>query len=158
SSRRMPDLVREGAVDVGIASTGTALPGLHVTPWKQLHLGLLALDPRTPSPAPIVILEGAPLVMNSSGSLRDAVETALRAHAVTPRIVAQADSLEVVRMLVGCGFGLAVAPLEVLKDDAARSGLVLAPFAEALNPLPVASFYRRMTPPLKALLELVGQH
>ena len=153
TSRRMPDLVREGAVDVGIASTGGELAGLHIRPWRSLHLGLLRAEAQNPEPVSIHELDGAPLVISSSGSLRSAVEAALRTHDVKPRVVAQADSLEVIRVLVGCGFGNAVVPLEVMENP--RSGLSLTPFIEPVDPLSVACFYRRAVPPLKAFLEIL---
>src|SRR5579872_4533184 len=121
----MPDLVLQGLVDVGIASVATPLQGLEMRLWTQLELGLLSLTTGDVQTASIQTLDGEPLVMNASGSLRAAVENALRVYHVHPRIVAQADSLEVVRMLVSCGFGKAVVPLEVMQEDAVRSGLSL---------------------------------
>jgi DNA-binding transcriptional LysR family regulator len=162
SSRRMPDLVRSGAVDVGIASAGGPLPGLHLVGWRELHLGLLRAGAGDANSISIRSMQDQPLVISSSGSLRTAIETSLAGHGVTPRISAEADSLEVVRMLVACGFGSAIVPLEVMvAGDLARSTapgaapLTLTPFREPLAPLPVACFYQRVQPPLRAFLDLL---
>ena len=156
TSRRMPDLVREGVVDVGIGSAPERLPGLQSLEWRQLHLGLLCQGPAIAAPRSIRTLDAAPLVISSPGSLRSAVDRAFQHYGVAPRIVAQADSLEVIRMLVAAGFGSAVVPLEVMTEDAARVGLQLCPFQEPVEPLPVACFYRRMLPPLEAFLSLLS--
>jgi LysR family cyn operon transcriptional activator len=155
-SGHMSELVRNGAIDVGIASVGAPLTGLQVQPWLDLQLGLLQQSSPETAQVSIHSLDHKPLVMNSPGSLRSAVERALQVHNVHPRAVAQADSLEVVLTLVACGFGAAVVPLEVLRPDAARNDLTLTPFIEELPPLQVALFHRRMSAPLGALLRVIG--
>lgn len=155
SSRRMPDLVREGAVDVGIASLVVPLSGLQVREWTRLHLGLLRKGQQPPKAVSVSLLHDAPLVMSSPGTLRSAVDNILRTHGIQPRIVAQADSLEVVRVLVGCGFGNAIVPIEALQEEPGQEGFSLTPFVEAIDPLPVACFYGRVQPPLRAFLGLL---
>ncbi|MDQ2732291.1 MAG: LysR family transcriptional regulator [Armatimonadota bacterium] len=155
SSRRMPDLVREGAVDVGIASLVVPLSGLQVREWTRLHLGLLRKGSQSKEAVSVSLLQGAPLVMSSPGTLRSAVDTLLRTHNIQPRIVAQADSLEVVRVLVGCGFGNAIVPIEALQEEPGQEGFSLTPFVEEIEPLPVACFYGRVQPPLRAFLGLL---
>ena len=155
TSRRMPSLVRDGLVDVGIASINAPLTGLHVRMWMELRLGLLSQRPLAKNPVSVRELQGVPLVTNSPGSIRSQVDQILRDNGVEPRIVAEADSLEVVQMLVGCGFGSAIVPMEVMQVGARESGLCLSPLAEETPCLPVGCFYRRSLPPLKAFLDLL---
>jgi DNA-binding transcriptional LysR family regulator len=164
-SRQIPELVRERRIDIGIASSTASQPGIRRIPWRELSLVLLAPpraraalqeenalsrllgaspashDPeRSPAPAP-------PFVLASSGSLRTLTEQVLLRAGIEPRVVAEADSLEVVKCLVRDGFGYALAPEECVTAEDRAAGLRALSLAADAPRLPVV-FWLRETPHL----------
>src|SRR5437660_11380972 len=128
-SRQIPDLVRDRRIDIGIASSTAPPPGVRRVPWCELSLVLLDASPgfdgaqgfrrsgvqgdrleelntRTPEH----LNTPPPFVLTTPGSLRALMEQVLARAGIEPRVVAEADSLEVVKRLGQDGFGRAIVP------------------------------------------------
>lgn len=88
-----------------------------------------------------------PFVLSTPGSLRSLTEQVLAQAGIEPRVVAEADSLEVVKRLVLDGFGRALIPAANVTDEDRAAGLRVTPLPEATPRLPVV-FWLRDTPHL----------
>src|SRR5438067_1571778 len=64
-----------------------------------------------------------PFVLATPGSLRALMEQVLARAGIEPRVVAEADSLEVVKRLVQDGFGRAIVPAVCVTDEDRAAGL-----------------------------------
>jgi DNA-binding transcriptional LysR family regulator len=85
--------------------------------------------------------------LSTPGSLRTLTEQVLAQAGIEPRVVAEADSLEVVKRLVLDGFGLALIPGANVTDEDRAAGLRASPLPEGTPRLPVV-FWVRDTPHL----------
>jgi DNA-binding transcriptional LysR family regulator len=153
-SSRMADLLQDGRIDVGVASILATRDGVRVIPWQELELALIRPPGEEDAPASVASLSEAPMVLPSAGTLRTLTESLLARCEVAPRVVAECDSLEVVRTLVAAGFGQAILPRVCVPagDPAVR----VAALAGGAPPLPVAALVRRTRPtprPVSAFLE-----
>jgi DNA-binding transcriptional LysR family regulator len=164
-SRQIPELVRERRIDVGIASSMTPPPGVRRVAWQELPLVLLdppsdssggaqALHSRllsgalfTPAPPAQPVLSAA-FVLATSGSLRSLTEQVLARAGIEPRVVAEADSLEVVKRLVLDGFGHALVPAVCVTAEDRAAGLHADPLPRDAPRLPVVLWLREgLSPP-----------
>jgi DNA-binding transcriptional LysR family regulator len=148
-SRQIPELIRDRRIDVGIASSSTPPPGVRRVPWRELSLVLLRSEPEGPqpeSPASLNSLEhsnvGSPFVLAAPGSLRSLTEQVLAREGIEPRVVAEADSLEVVKRLVQDGFGRAIVPEICVTAEDRAAGLQVQPLPDDAPRLPVVLWLR----------------
>jgi DNA-binding transcriptional LysR family regulator len=88
-----------------------------------------------------------PFVLSTPGSLRTLTEQVLAQAGIEPRVVAEADSLEVVKRLVLDGFGRALIPVANVTEEDRAAGLRVTPLPEDTPRLPVV-FWLRDTPHL----------
>jgi len=123
----------EVRTDVAVLPYDDADPRLAVTAYRRDPIGLLVprdhpLARRRAAPT-LADLDGQPMVVRERGShTRRIVETALRQAKVSPRIVMEIGSREVLRAVIGSGIGLGtVSAAEYASDPR----LVLRPFADA---------------------------
>jgi DNA-binding transcriptional LysR family regulator len=79
--------------------------------------------------------------------LRSLTEQVLAGAGIEPRVVAEADSLEVVKRLVQDGFGRALVPAACVTDEDRQRGLRAYPLPPSAPRLP-AVFWLRDTPHL----------
>jgi DNA-binding transcriptional LysR family regulator len=178
-SGQIPELVRERRIDVGIASTAGAPPGVRRVPWRDLPLVLLEpatdaagtkdsalsnllsgirsslspvesarINPATRVPSSLTPL---PLVLATSRTLRTLTEQMLVTAGIEPRVVAEADSLEVVKTLVLDGFGWAVVPAACVTASDRAAGLRAWPLREDTPRLPVVLWVRDVPHPPPAV-------
>src|SRR5207249_2688595 len=103
-------LVEEQRIDVGVASTLAPREGVRALPWRSLELALVGRAAAAPRPAAAGDLSQYPMVLPSGGTLRTLTEGVFARWEVAPPVVAECDSLEVVKALVAGGFGLAILP------------------------------------------------
>lgn len=169
-SRQIPELVRERRIDVGIASSTVPPPGVRRIPWRELSLVLLdsarnllprellvsLLEPdgstadssqagnpgREPAPPLTLPDTPSPFVLATPGSLRSLTEQVLAQAGIEPRVVAEADSLEVVKRLVQDGFGRAIVPAACVTDEDRAAGLRAYPLPPDAPCLPVVLWLR----------------
>jgi DNA-binding transcriptional LysR family regulator len=169
TSQRMPELVRERRIDVGVASSVAPAEGVRAIPWQELELALVRpaaatipeAAPPGPSPAapPVALasLTPAPVILPSAGMLRTLTEGFFARHDLAPAVAAECDSLEVVKALVAGGFGQAVLPRVCLAPG--EPGLEVVAIREPLPRLPVAALVaqRRVLPAaVAAFLRVLG--
>jgi DNA-binding transcriptional LysR family regulator len=98
-----------------------------------------------------------PMVLPSAGTLRTLTESLFARCEVAPTVVAECDSLEVVRALVAAGFGQGLVPRACVPEDGPPVAVV--PLTETVPALPVAALVRRTRPtprPVAAFLEALG--
>jgi DNA-binding transcriptional LysR family regulator len=86
-----------------------------------------------------------PFVLSTPGSLRSLTEQVLAQAGIEPRVVAEADSLEVVKRLVLDGFGRALIPAANVTEEDRAAGLRITPLPDDTPRLPVV-FWLRDTP------------
>jgi DNA-binding transcriptional LysR family regulator len=163
-SRQIPELVRERRIDIGIASSAPPPPGVRRVPWRELALVLLdsaANGPLDDASARLLQRAGAtvgsraefeegsrvtdsrpPFVLASTGSLRSLMEQVLARAGIEPRVVAEADSVEVVKRLVLDGFGRALVPAANVTDEDRAAGLRVSPLPDDTPRLPVVLWLR----------------
>lgn len=152
-STRLGDLVREGRIDVGIASVLAPPEGIRVVPWLELQLALIRPPEAAPGPVGFAALAELPLVLPSAGTLRTLTDGLFARLEIAPSVVAECDSLEVVRAMVATGFGQAILPRVCVPPDGPRVQVVT--IDEPLPILPVAVLLRRgrpAPPPVAAFL------
>jgi DNA-binding transcriptional LysR family regulator len=153
-SSRMADLLQDGRIDVGIASILAPRDGVRVIPWQELELALIRPPWEGGVSASVASLSGTPMVIPSAGTLRTLTESLLARCEVAPRIVAECDSLEVVRALVAAGVGQAILPRVCVPAD--DPSVRVAALTDDVPPLPVAALVRRtraLPRPVAAFLE-----
>lgn len=172
TSQRMGDLVHDRRIDVGVASTLLPREGVRAIPWQELELALVRPVPQAgqparptipsaqagqPAPRSLASLTQSPIVLPSGGTLRALTDALLARHEVVPQVVAECDSLEVVKALVTSGFGCAILPRVCLVPG--EGGLEAVEVAEPLPRLPVAilvSQGRALPATVRAFLEVLG--
>jgi DNA-binding transcriptional LysR family regulator len=153
-SSRMADLLQDGRIDVGVASILAPRDGVQVIPWRELELALIRPPWAGDAPAAVATLSDAPIVLPSAGTLRTLTESLLARCDVAPPVVAECDSLEVVRALVAAGIGQAILPRVCVPADGPAVRVVA--LTDDVPPLPVAALVRRTRPtprPVAAFLE-----
>ncbi len=156
-SARIGDLVFDRRIEVGVASVGVPREGVRAIPWQELALALVSPEDDPAPPSRIADLDGAPVVLPAAGTLRGLADALLAREAVTPRVVAECDSLEVVRALVASGFGSALLPRVCLEGHTGVMDVGGDP--AALPRLPVAVLVpegRPFTPTVRSFLEAMG--
>jgi DNA-binding transcriptional LysR family regulator len=156
-SGRLGDLVHEGRIDVGVASVLAPREGLRVIPWRELELALIRPPDAGPGRVGLDALTELPVLLPSAGALRTLTDGLFARCDPAPSVVAECDSLEVVRALVASGLGQAVLPRVCVPPDGPV--VQVAAFDEPLPPLPVAVLVRRARPtprPVAAFLEALG--
>jgi DNA-binding transcriptional LysR family regulator len=161
-SAQVADLVHEGRVDVGIASILTPREDVRVLPWQELELALIRpttsdQPTRTVNGQGTDLLMQMPMVLPSAGTLRTMTESLFARCEIAPTVVAECDSLEVVRALVAAGFGQALVPRACVPENGPPVEVV--PLAADVPSLPVAALVRRTRPtprPVAAFLETLG--
>lgn len=157
SSHRMGELVAERRIDVGVASVLVAHEGVRAIPWKELELALVGPARQSRHHHSVAELGSTAMVLPAGGTLRTLCDSLFARCSVTPPVVAECDSLEVVKELVAAGFGLAVLPRVCLtKHD---HGVRVVPLDESLPRLPVALLTARgrpLPPAVTALLGVLG--
>jgi DNA-binding transcriptional LysR family regulator len=85
------------------------------------------------------------------------IDTLFARCEIAPSVVAECDSLEVVRALVAAGFGYALLPRECLRPG--EPGIDVLEVAEPLPRLPVAALVlraREQPPAVRAFLEALN--
>jgi DNA-binding transcriptional LysR family regulator len=180
-SRQIPELVRERRIDIGIASSAPAPPGVRRVAWRELALVLLdsaANGPLDDASSRLLERHAArlgsraerseasrltdlrpPFVLASTGSLRSLMEQVLARAGIEPRVVAEADSVEVVKRLVLDGFGRALVPAANVTDEDRAAGLQTYPLPEHTPRLPVVLWLRDTPyspPPVRNFLALAA--
>jgi DNA-binding transcriptional LysR family regulator len=168
-SRQIPELVRERRIDVGIASSTAPPPGVRRIPWQELSLVILD-SARSPLPKGLFVSllapeearaageetarsgapdASSPFVLATPGSLRALTEQILSRAGIEPRVVAEADSLEVVKRLVLDGFGRALVPAACVTREDRAASLRAYPLPPDAPRLPVVLWLRETphTPP-----------
>lgn len=156
-SARLGDLVHEGRIDVGVASVLAPREGVRVIPWCELDLALIRPPGGEPGRLDLGALVALPLILPSAGTLRTLTESLLARCDPAPTVVAECDSLEVVRSLVAAGFGQAILPRVCVPPDGPAVQIV--PLAAPLPTLSVAVLIRRTRPiprPVAAFLEALS--
>jgi DNA-binding transcriptional LysR family regulator len=83
-----------------------------------------------------------PFVLATSGSLRTLIEQVLARAGIEPRVVAEADSLEVVKRLVQDGFGHALVSSICVTEEDRAAGLRVYPLPDDAPRLPVVLWLR----------------
>jgi DNA-binding transcriptional LysR family regulator len=157
TSRRMGELVEERRIDVGVASTLAPREGVRALPWRNLELALVGPPASGRQPAAPGDLSRYPMVLPSGGTLRTLTEAVFARWGVAPPVVAECDSLEVVKTLVAGGFGLAILPRICLAPG--EGELAEVPLPEPLAELPVAVLVPRgpsLPLPVARFLEVLG--
>jgi DNA-binding transcriptional LysR family regulator len=177
TSQRMGDLIHDRRIEVGVASTLIPREGVRAIPWQELELALVRPveaqagkpassgsmgsqaggRPLGSAPQSLAVLAEAPMVLPAGGTLRAVTDTLLARHEIVPRVVAECDSLEVVKALIASGFGHALLPRICLEPG--EAGLEAVEVAEPLPRLPVAilvSQGRALPAPVQAFLEVLG--
>ena len=86
--------------------------------------------------------QSAPFVLATPGSLRSLMEQVLARAGIEPRVVAEADSLEVVKRLVQDGFGHALVPAACVTSEDRAAGLCAYPLPPDGPRLPVVLWLR----------------
>jgi DNA-binding transcriptional LysR family regulator len=153
-SARLGDLVHEGRIDVGVASVLAPPEGARVIPWQGLDLALIRPPGSGPEPAGLSALAELPMVLPSAGALRTLTDGLLARCEPAAAVVAECDSLEVVRALVAAGFGQAILPRVCVPSGG--PSVRIATLAQPLPTLPVAVLVRRGRPiptPVAAFLD-----
>jgi LysR family positive regulator for ilvC len=143
-SARLGDLVHEGRIDVGVASVLAPREGVRVVPWCELALALIRPWGSGPERVELGALSDLPMVLPSAGTLRTLTEGLFARCERAPSVVAECDSLEVVRALVASGFGQAVLPRVCVPPDGPP--VQVAAIRASLPALPVALLVRRARP------------
>jgi DNA-binding transcriptional LysR family regulator len=184
-SRQIPELVRDRRIDIGIASSTAPPPGVRRVPWRELSLVLLDVDGAV-SPAedpnlsrllgsgvqdssarpldtrtPEQLNTSLPFVLSTPGSLRSLTEQVLAQAGIEPRVVAEADSLEVVKRLVLDGFGRALIPAANVTVEDRAAGLRTFPLPEEAPRLPVVLWLRdgsHLPPAVRNFLALAAEN
>src|SRR5947207_15471245 len=108
-------------------------------------------------PVPLSALARAPVVLPAGGTLRTLTESLFARFEIAPPIVAECDSLEVVKALVAGGFGQAILPRVCVLPG--EPGVRCVDLHEPLPRLPVAvlvSRARQMPASVTAFLEVMG--
>jgi DNA-binding transcriptional LysR family regulator len=157
-SGRMSDLVHERRVEVGVASVLAPRQELRAIPWRELELGLLCPTALEDHPVALASLARAPMVVPSAGTLRTLTESVFARCEIAPPIVAECDSLEVIKALVADGFGQAILPRICVQPH--EPGVRFVDLIDPLPRLPVAvlvSRAREMSPPVQAFLDVIQQ-
>jgi DNA-binding transcriptional LysR family regulator len=101
-----------------------------------------------------------PFVLSTPGSLRTLTEQVLAQSGIEPRVVAEADSLEVVKRLVLDGFGRALIPFANVTGEDRAAGLRVTPLPEDTPRLPVVFWLRdtpHLPPAVRNFLSLAGE-
>jgi DNA-binding transcriptional LysR family regulator len=150
-SRQIPELVRDRRIDIGIASSSAPPPGVRRVPWRELELVFIGAEHQTAHP---------PFVLSTPGSLRSLMEQVLARQGIEPRVVAEADSLEVVKRLVLDGFGRAIVPAVCVTDEDRAAGLRTNCLPQDAPRLPVVLWLRdspTLPPAVHNFLDLAGQ-
>lgn len=115
--------------------------GLHGHPNRMRHRTLKTL------------LEHAPLILPTEGTIRTGFQNLITRLGVTPRIAADVDDMAMVRLLTRADAGVAVAPSVVLADEIASGRLVTAPFdLGILEPFYAVTINRKYPHPALARL------
>jgi DNA-binding transcriptional LysR family regulator len=156
-SQRMGEHVHERRVDVGVASVLVPRQDLRAIPWQELELALLRPEALGEEPAALASLAHTPMILPSAGTLRTLTEGVFARGEIAPPIVAECDSLEVVKALVAGGFGQAILPRVCVLPD--EPGVRCVDLHEPLPRLPVAvlvSRARQMPASVAAFLEVMG--
>jgi DNA-binding transcriptional LysR family regulator len=176
-SRQIPELVRERRIDVGIASSMAPPPGVRRIAWQelplvlldppgetagstsQLHASLLTGSPLSTG-SPAQPMPSVPFVLATTGSLRSLTEQVLARAGIEPRVVAEADSMEVVKRLVLDGFGHALVPDACVTAEDLGAGLHASALDKGSPRLSVVLWLRDVPSPppsVQNFLSLAGE-
>jgi DNA-binding transcriptional LysR family regulator len=153
--------VAERALDVGVVSL--PLPaGLRVTARALAPLREVAIAPVDHAlarrrRADLATIAAHPLVLlDRSTSSRAALEAAFAARRVTPRVALETTSVEVIKRLVGLGFGVAVVPEVAVRAEVARGELAAIALVGAGVPRQIGVVVPEPGPPSRAARAMVA--
>lgn len=124
---------------VAITPPGLAKTSEHLTPTQMIREPLILFEP--------------------GGHIRSVIDQWFRRASVTPRIIMELDSSEVVKKLVGAGLGLSIVPVITTEQEVQVGDLIRRPLRPALNRR-LGLVYRRdkpMTPAFEAVLSAVRE-
>jgi LysR family carnitine catabolism transcriptional activator len=156
-SPRMADLVHERRIDIGVASVLAPRQGVRAIPWRELELALLRPEGWDAEPTSIASLAYMPMVLLAGGTLRTLTEAVFARCEIAPPIVAECDSLEVVKALVAGGFGQAILPRVCILPE--ERGVRVVDVIDPLPRLPVAVLVlqgRELPSAATAFLDVMG--
>lgn len=139
-SARVRTLVRDGAADVGIVTTGeedaeSAAAALTVTPLGPYETCLVVppghpLD--QPGPAPAGALAGQPLLLMEPGtSLRAFADRLLATAEVRAPVTMELDSVEAIKRMVEAGLGISLLPRIAVALEAEAGRLAVRTLADS---------------------------
>jgi DNA-binding transcriptional LysR family regulator len=159
---RVYERVLNDEVDLGILSFPQGRRELTVIPWRNEPM-VLACHPQHPlawrKKITVKQLAGEPFVgFDADLVIRKKIDSFLREHGVTVRVVLTFDNVEAVKRAVEVGSGVAILPLPTLEHELQANTLAAVPFSPESFVRPLGIVYRRgrrLYPNTKAFIELL---
>jgi DNA-binding transcriptional LysR family regulator len=159
---RVCERVLNDEVDLGILSFPQGRRDLEVIPWRNEPM-VVACHPQHPLAGhkriEVKQLAGEPFVgFDADLVIRKKVDSFLREHGVTVKIVLTFDNIEAVKRAVEVGSGLAILPRATLEHELRANALVAVPFSTESFARPLGFVYRRgrpLYPNARAFVELL---
>jgi DNA-binding transcriptional LysR family regulator len=149
--RDLPLVLLEAAADAGGPEKAALLRLTDGAPMAGAKLGAGETESSNTGQAMAITPVSLSLVLATSRSLRLLTEQVLVTAGIEPRVVAEADSLEVVKRLVLDGFGCAIVPADCVTEADRAAGLRAWTLPEDAPRLPVVLWVRNLPHPPPAV-------
>ncbi len=126
--------VQSGAVDVGIVACPSERAGIEVLPFDEQEIALICA-PEHPlaqnSTLALRQLDGLPFIAFADEiPTRRLIDAHLRESGVRVRVVMAFDNIETIKNLVEIGSGVALVPIDTVRQEVREGTLIVVPLAE----------------------------
>jgi DNA-binding transcriptional LysR family regulator len=155
NTQQIVERLRTFSLDTAFVEGPVDQPDLHVTPWRDDELVVIAAPDHAllaQQPVPLARLLAEPFVMREPGSgTREVTEVALRERQARVTIVMEPGSTEAVKQAVGAGLGLALVSRATITHEVALGRLTVVTVQDLTIRRTLAQVRVAGRPPSRAL-------
>ena len=127
--------VQSGAVDVGIVACPSERSGIEILPFDEQEIAFICAPEHplaTASAVALAQLDGLPFIAFADDiPTRRLIDARLRDSSTRVRVVMAVDNIETIKNLVEIGSGVALVPIDTVRQEVREGILAVVPLAAA---------------------------